>query len=261
MTRQKTFKSRIRARMDKTGESYTTARRHLLTGAAPAESAQPPSEPAPTPGAPVEPAPAAPAEPGPAPAGIPAAPAAGAGQTDRISAAMIRERTGRSWDEWFTLLDEWGGTQRTHTEIARWLVTAHEVPGWWAQALTVGYEQARGLRAPGQRRDGRWEAGGSRTVAVPVQRLFEAFADETLRRRWLPDVEIRVRTATAPKTFRADWAGGPTRIVAGFTPKGEAKAQVAVVHEKLADAEEAARLKGYWRERLAALKQLLESGN
>lgn len=235
MTNQKSFKSRVRVRMTKTGESYTTARRQLLakaTASAPTTAVQPADAVGAT---------------------------GGRTQLDRISATLLRERTGRDWDEWIALLDAWGAVERTHGEIARWLVTAHGAPGWWAQTITVGYEQARGLRAPGQRRGGGFEAAVSRTVAVPVAELFEAFADETMRRRWLPDVEVRVRTATAPKTFRADWAGGPTRIAVGFTPMNETKGRVAVLHEKLTDAEEADRLKAYWRDRLAALKQLLES--
>ncbi|WBB68579.1 hypothetical protein [Micromonospora sp. WMMD812] len=240
MTSKKSFKARVRSRMDKTGEAYTTARRQLLAR----------SE-ATTPDRPADP-----------PAGLPPAtpsPAAAAEQTERIADALLRDRTGRGWDEWFGLLDDWQATARTHTEIARWLVTVHEVPGWWAQTVTVGYEQARGLRAPGQRRGGGYTAGGSRTVAVPVDRLFAAFADDGLRTRWLPDVEVRVRTATAPKSFRADWAGGPTRIVVGFEPVGETRSRVAVQHEKLTEAEQAAELKAYWRERLAALKQFLEA--
>ncbi|MFI7220654.1 hypothetical protein [Micromonospora maritima] len=227
MTRQKSFKSRVRTRMDKTGESYTTARRQLLAR----------TEPSPTPEV---------------------APAGGRTQQDRISDALLRERTGQDWAGWFDRLDAWGAVDRTHTETARWLVDTHGIPGWWAQTVTVGYEQARGLRAPGQRRGGGFEAGGSRTVAVPVETLFHAFVDEPARRRWLPDVEVRVRTATAPKTFRADWAGGPSRIVVGLTPLGPAKSRVAVLHEKLADAGEAERFKAYWRERLATLKALLE---
>ena len=34
MTKQKSFKDRVRARMDKTSESYTTARRQLLAKSA-----------------------------------------------------------------------------------------------------------------------------------------------------------------------------------------------------------------------------------
>ncbi|NJP35416.1 hypothetical protein [Micromonospora thermarum] len=273
MTNQRAFKARVRARMGKTGESYTTARRHLLARvpvapAEPAAAVAPGTEPpaveqpaaSPAPGAaasgPAEP-PAtsveeAPAAPAPAGGGT-------AGQVARIPDALLRERTGRGWEEWFGLLDQWGGTAHAHTEIARWLVSVHEVPGWWAQTITVGYEQARGLRAPGQQRGGGYSAGGSRTVAVPVDRLFAAFADETLRRRWLPDVDVRVRTATAPKTFRADWAGGPTRIVVGFVPAGDTKSRLAVQHEKIDSAERAAELKAYWRERLDVLKRLLET--
>jgi hypothetical protein len=42
-------------------------------------------------------------------------------------------------------------------------------------------------------------------------------------------------------------------------PKGAAKAEVAVVHEKLPGAEAVAEMKACWRERLTAFKQLLES--
>ncbi|MER5335773.1 hypothetical protein [Micromonospora sp. NPDC002717] len=238
MTRDRSFKTRVRARMDKTGESYTTARRQLVARSTAAEPAAAPPEP-------TEPAPGATSS-------------GTAVQTERISDALLRERTGRGWDEWFVLLDAWDATGRTHTEIARWLVTTHEVPGWWAQTLTVGYEQTRGLRAPGQRRGGGFLATGSRTVAVPVRRLFDAFADDALRRRWLPDAEVRVRTATAPRTFRADWGDGSTRLVVGFAAVGETKSRVSVQHEKLTGAQQAAELKAYWRDRLAALKHLLE---
>ncbi|MGH3381698.1 MAG: hypothetical protein ACRDP6_43920 [Actinoallomurus sp.] len=227
MTRHKSFKTRVRTRMDKTGESYTTARRRLVDAAAP--------ETRPTAGD----------------------TAPGAVKAQGRSEA-VRERTGRDWDEWFALLDTWGAAERTHTEVARWLVQTHEVDGWWAQNVTVAYEQARGLRVPGQRGDGTFSISAGKTVAVPVERLYEAFADAALREKWLPDAGIRVRTATAPKSFRADWAGGPTRIAVGFVAKGEGKAQVGVAHERLADAEAAAEMKTYWRDRLAALKVLLE---
>ncbi|MEU4530262.1 hypothetical protein AB0F49_18730 [Micromonospora ureilytica] len=236
MTNQRSFKARVRTRMEKTGESYTTARRHLINRAA-------------------EPGPASTA----AAQTAQTAPAAAAAQTERIADDLIRARTGRGWAEWFALLDDAAATEWTHTRIARHLVTDHEVPGWWAQTITVGYEQARGLRAPGQRRGGGFEASASRTVAVPALRLFEAFADEAARARWLPDVEVRVRTATAPRIFRADWAGGPSRIVVGIDAVGESKARVSILHEKLTGAEQAAELKTYWRDRLAALKALLET--
>jgi hypothetical protein len=228
MTKQKSFKGRVRARMEKTSESYTAARRQLLAKAA--------GEPA-----------------------SPAGPVDAPGAKRPYSDDVLRANTGRTWDEWFALLDRWGAAERPHPEIARWLNEEHGVDGWWAQGVTVGYEQARGLRAPGQRRGGLFEASASKTVAVPVDRLYEAFMDPGLRERWLPGAKLEVRTAKPGKSIRANWDDGSTRLVIAFTARGDAKSQVALVHERIPDAATAGELKAWWRGRVAALKQLLET--
>ncbi|WP_205314937.1 hypothetical protein [Nonomuraea lactucae] len=258
MTSHRSFKSRVRARMDKTGESYTTARRRILDKSA--DSAALADPPTATPADTLADTPADTLADTLADTvtGSQSPPPAELIRSVRVAGPVLRERTGKDWDEWFALLDAWGATSRTHTEIARWLVGEHEVDGWWAQSVTVAYEQERGLRAPGQNSAGFFTANAGKTVAVPVERLFEAFADGAVRERWLLG-ELRVRTATAPRTFRADWRDGSTRVVVGFAAKGEAKAQVAVAHEKLPDAESAGRMKAFWRERLTALKTFLES--
>ena len=232
MTRNKSFKGRVRARMDKTGERYATARRQLVAKAA-AEG---------DPGA--EPAPGA----------LVTVPWFKPPYSDEV----IRSNSGKTWDEWFALLDAWGAVGRPHPEIARWLNEEHGVPGWWAQGVTVAYEQARGLRAPGQRRGGQFEVNATKTVAVPVERLYEAFADPALRERWLPGAAVEVRTARPAKSIRANWDDGSTRLVVAFTARGEAKSQVALVHERIPDAATADKLKAWWRERVAVLKQVLE---
>jgi len=126
------------------------------------------------------------------------------------------------------------------------------------QAITVEYERARGLRPVGGGRDGLFAAGASRTVAVPLERLYEAFMGADLRERWLPGAALRERTAQPGCTARFDWEDGATRVIVGFTAKGEAKSEVAIGHERVPDAAAAEKLKAYWRERLTALKELLE---
>jgi hypothetical protein len=219
MTTQKSFKRTVRERMAKTGERYSTARAHLL-----------------------------PVEEDEAPAYEP-----------RMSADAVRGATGREWGEWFTLLDEWGATGQEHKAIAAWLGGEHGVPGWWAQSITVEYERARGLRAPGSGRDGLFSVGATRTIGVPVDRLYAAFVEPELRERWLPGDRLRERTALPSRTARFDWEDGTTRLIAGFAAKGEAKSQVALSHERVPDAEAAVELKAFWRERLGALKALLEA--
>ena len=247
MTKQKSFKDRVRARMDKTSESYTTARRQLLAKSATDAEGAAATE--------VEATPATAAAPETAATPVVDVP----GVKRPYSDAVILANTGKSWDEWFAVLDRWGAVERPHTEIARWVNQEHGVDGWWAQGVTVAYEQARGLRAPGQRRGGHFEVNASRTVAVPVERLYEAFADPALRERWLPGATFEVRTANPGKSIRANWDDGSTRLVVNFTARGENKSQVALVHERIPDAETAAELKPWWRDRVAALKRLLET--
>ena len=124
--------------------------------------------------------------------------------------------------------------------------------GWWAQTVTVGYERIKGLRAVGQRRDGSFEASKSRTFAVPLTRLYRAFADARSRARWLPGVDLAVRTATRGKSMRITWPDRSS-VSVGFASRGRGKSQVAVQHEKLPDRAAAARLKQFWSERLDAL--------
>ncbi len=66
----------------------------------------------------------------------------------RITEDSVRRRTGKGWEEWLSVLDEWGSAEKGHTESARHLREAHGVSPWWAQAVTVRYEYERGLRQP-----------------------------------------------------------------------------------------------------------------
>jgi hypothetical protein len=179
----------------------------------------------------------------------------GAGLT---SDEVVRGATGRSSEDWFRLLDEADMTSRRHGEIASVLSDEHGVDSWWAQTITVGYERARGLRPPHGGRDGLFSISASKTLDVPVERLFEAFTDATLRERWLPGGGLRERTSQPGRSARFDWGDGQTRVNVGFEPRGDARSQVAVAHERLPDAETAEEMKQRWRERLSTLKALLE---
>ncbi len=173
----------------------------------------------------------------------------------------VQRATGRDREEWFGLLDGWGAAGRPFREIADWLKTEHDLSHWWAQKLIVEYEQVRGLRPAGVRPGGTFTVGASKTVNVPVERLFEAFVDTRLRNRWLPGAKLRKRTAQPGRSAKFDWEDSATRISVTFIASGKTKSQVAVEHELLPDAKSAERMKAYWRERLGPLKALLEKGN
>ncbi len=222
MTEHKSFKRLVRARMTKTGESYTAARTMLLRG----EKATKPGT---------------------------------DGPRLATSDEKIRERTGHGWEEWFAMLDEWGAADRSHRETARWLAEQQKLHplAWNVQAIASSYELARGLRVVGQKEDG-FVITASKTVAVPVDRLYDAVVKAPLRGRWLPDDQLSERTTTKPRSARFDWGPDRTRVNVTFLAKEKAKSTIALEHRRLANAGEAERLKAYWRGRLALLKDELE---
>ena len=237
MPRNKDLKRLVRARMSKTGESYTAARAKVIARSTTERKS----------GSVADVRASAP----------PAAPvdyAAVAGFSD----AAIKARTGCTWDRWVFALDHYHADKMSHGEIAALVASKYKIDGWWAQAVTVGYERIKGLRAIGQRRDGTYEANKSRTFNVPVTMLFDALRNTRTRRRWLDGRIGKVRTATPAKSMRLD--GEDHSIVAvGFMSKGRSKSAVAVQHTKLRDRDTANRLKQYWSERFEALADVLAS--
>jgi len=171
----------------------------------------------------------------------------------------VRRATGRERDEWFALLDEWDAAGRSYREIADWLTGKHEISKWWAQKLIVEYEEARGLRPPGIRPDGTFEVSATKTMAVPVESVFDAFVDTHQRNKWLANAEMSLRTSQPGRSARFDWEDGSTRVNVSFIDKGPSKSTVAVAHEGLADAGDAETMKATWKERLTELKSFLES--
>lgn len=184
-------------------------------------------------------------------------PAKGPKETKRSSDEAVKARTGKAWAEWFKILDKAGAKKWPHKEIAAYLYNEQTVPGWWAQMVAVGYEHERGLREKFQGCNGDFAANSSRTFIAPMAKLFRAWTDEKVRRRWLPGADIEITTATKGKSLRAKWDGG-TRLSVYFTATGT-ETRVAVDHMKLASSKECAKMKEFWFEALNRLQKAVES--
>ena len=171
----------------------------------------------------------------------------------------LQRMTGRDRPVWFDVLDSWGAAGRPYREIADWLTGEQGLSAWWAQKLIVEYEQARGIRPPGIRRDGTFTVGASKSIAAPIERLVEALVDPGLRARWLPALALDIRVPESGRSVRFDVDGGPERLGVTFAETGEGRSQVAIEHERLPDPESAELAKASWRERLSTLQQLFEA--
>lgn len=118
-----------------------------------------------------------------------------------------------------------------------------------------GYEQIRGMRDKHQMPEG-YQISVSKTFQVPLDRLYTSWGDAQIRNGWLSE-SITVRKATENRSMRITWSDSKTRLEVHFYTKGESKSQAVVQHSKLADSEQAERMKLYWKEALERLQRTL----
>jgi hypothetical protein len=91
---------------------------------------------------------------------------------------------------------------------------------------------------------------------VPVSKLFGAFKNARIRKRWLPD-KLRVRSANLNKAMSIKMED-ETTVALGFLSKGAKKSAVAIQHSKLRDKASAQKMKAWWSERFDALADVLK---
>ncbi len=182
--------------------------------------------------------------------------AAGTAKPAGISDEAVKAGSGKTWPEWFAILDAGSGTKLGHKGIVALLGEHQRLGPWWRQMVAVAYEQARGLRQVHQTPEG-FQLSVSRTVEVPADALFRAWTDEQARSIWLPGAELTIRRATPSKSLRITWSDGST-VDVSISARGKSRSQLVLDHKRLQDAKVVGRMKEYWTGALDGLKAMLE---
>lgn len=266
MTRARALKEVIRARAAKTGERYTTARRHILNEVQPRTAALLDRTPSDSKTLPAGKSVAVTA----VAAATPQRASPPASSKGGVSDAKSREKTGHGLEHWFNVLDRFGAVDKGHTASARHLYDVHKVPGWYSQGITVAYERARGVRALNQRCDGVYEVSVSKVVSAATMDVVKAFTDAGLRRRWTKGTDAQLSRALASAldgraskgiVVRADGLGqyrykwGDTPVQLYLVPKPGGKVSVVVTNSKLAQTAMVEERRAKWRAALDGLAQ------
>lgn len=173
----------------------------------------------------------------------------------RMSDDAVQTKTGKTWAQWFKILDTAGAKKLTHKEIVA-VVKKYDVGPWWQQMVTVTYEQARGMREKHEKPGG-YEISASKTITASAEAIYESWNNAKLRVKWLPEKPITIRTARPGKSMRITWVDGKSSLDVNFYEKGKDKCQITVQHGRLPNATEANRVKAYWKERLEKLNDLM----
>jgi hypothetical protein len=251
MTRARALKEVIRARAAKTGERYTTARRHILREL----------------NAPQAPAPQAPQAPQ-----APKAPQALQAPTrGGLSDAKAIEKTGHDLAYWFGVMDRFGGVEKGHTALTGHLYEKYEVPGWYCQGIVVAYERARGKRVMNQKCDGSFEVSVSKVIAAKTPALVKALSDPKQRKRWSADADAALVKAleaglkdkkskgfvmkpNGEARYRFKWDGMTVQF--NLYPKGPGKTSI-VAQQTLPGAEAVEPYRALWKAAFAAIAETI----
>ncbi len=179
-----------------------------------------------------------------------------------MSDEAVKKATGKTWSQWFHILDKFDVSKHGHKAAAEHLYEKCRVPGWWCQMVVVGYERVRGLREKNQQ-GGLFVAHVSKTFDASALDVMDAWANAAKKKKWLGD-EVTVHKVSPPKSIRATWNGDPKiqekgtkSISVWLTEKkgkdGTVKCQMGLQHEKLRDARTMERVKKWWSERVDKL--------
>lgn len=175
----------------------------------------------------------------------------------------IEKATGRPWAEWLEYMDSIDAKQLNHHEIAtkvfEQLDGKLENPGWWAQAVTVAYEQHIGKRVPGQQSDGSFQASISRATKLEMKELmgkWESFAANDKEVLTMIEGEVRVGGTQKRMSWRAKAPDGSAIIILS-EPKAGGSASIVLQIMSVKTQRLSAEAKAKWAQVLSRFMEKL----
>ncbi len=103
-----------------------------------------------------------------------------------VSSEAVARAPGSNREQWLTLLDGLGAVEMSHKQIVALVAGPGGLSsGWWQQSVTIGYEQARGLRVVGQTAGADFQIGVQKTLPVSPEQVWRLVSEETGREAWL----------------------------------------------------------------------------
>ena len=181
-----------------------------------------------------------------------------------VSDASVKKETGKSFAEWFAVIDACGGPGRGRRDIGSHLYGELKVDTWWSATIQVEYEKHKGV----VEKDGKGKGFticATKSVKAPAEKCFELWATGKELDRWFGSgntLDLKaggslsnadgnaadVKSVTPGKTIRFVWkaANAPgTPVEVKFQPAG-AKTTVMVTHDRLQTRDEADGFRAAW---------------
>jgi hypothetical protein len=188
-----------------------------------------------------------------------------AGKTDDA----VKKATGKSWKEWFKILDSAKASKLPHKEIVLWLHEKDLVKkgkdwptgrsfnaGWWAQSIVVGYEEKIGRRVFGAKTAGNYTVTIGKSLDGSINDALKKWEGLVKGKKEFNKVKVtgdsRISSTKDWRYWKVDMEDGG-KVMAGSGPKGDKQSAFSVTMDKLKGEREVEEWRKYWKEFLEKL--------
>jgi uncharacterized protein YndB with AHSA1/START domain len=201
--------------------------------------------------------------------------------TENISNKAVVKATEKSWDAWHKVLKRAKVDDLTHKEIVTYLREKHGLTHWWAQTITVDYEQYIGRRKEGQTQSADFQIGVRKTLNFPSSDVWDLLMSPKGSQLWLGKNRLKnfdegKKYSTSEGTtgeFRVnkpyhhirltwklkDWER-PSVLQVRVIPVSSKKSTISFHQEKLKNQKVREQMRAHWKEVLKKISELESSG-
>lgn len=167
-----------------------------------------------------------------------------------ISESAVLKGTGKSWPLWCALLDGAQAHALSHKDIAAWLASEHGASHWWAQMLSVNYEQHIGRRVMGQDCTGKFRVSASKTMNVSMDDALSVWVQAMQGRSEFSDIAISrgpdISHTDKWRYWRCGLADG-SAVSVNIYEKAPGKSALSVEHSKLESEVQVEHWRAWWK--------------
>jgi hypothetical protein len=180
--------------------------------------------------------------------------------TKPVNTEAIEKTTGQGWEEWLVYLQSIDAKDLSHKQIADHvrgkLKDTLENAGWWAQSITVAYEQHIGRREPGQRSDGTFEVAISKTMAGSMEDVMQAWVTLIADHQEFNNTPVAKQPTVSQTARNHHWGcnlADGTRVNVDVYAKSPEKCGFTITHIKLANQNAQEEWRNYWKDLISSL--------
>lgn len=171
-----------------------------------------------------------------------------AGKSDEA----VKKATGKTWDEWFKILDSAESSKKPHKEIVLWIMDQGLLAsGWWAQSVVVGYEEKIGRRVFGKRAVGDFSVSIGKTLKGTPDDAWKVWQNLVKGKKKFNKVKIegefRISSTNKWRYWKADMRDG-SKLSVNIGPKTDNSSTLSVTLDKLKDKNVVEGWRKYWKE-------------